>query len=86
MQFSRSVECEDVSEDVWITIEEVLAGVIVVEKLLLVGAEQRFGELFQCVAPCLKSTATDIDRQLFVTYVVDGQIFGLKDIDFYLIW
>ena len=50
----------------WISVEEVLLGVLLVEEVSLVGAEQRVGVLFERVLPCLEAAAAYVHNQLLV--------------------
>lgn len=77
MKLSGPVEGENVPEDVRIAVEEVLAAVLVVEELLLVGAEQRLRELLERVAPRLEPPAGNVDQQLLIRDVVYRQVLRL---------
>ena len=52
--------------DPWISVEEVLLGILLVEEVPLVGAEQRVGVLLERVLPCLEPTPRYVHNQLLV--------------------
>ena len=58
VQLTSAVEVEDVSEHLWVSVEEVLLGVLVEEELLLRGAQQGVWVAVQSVLPCLQRQNT----------------------------
>ena len=52
--------------DPWISVEEVLLGILLVEEVPLVGAEQRVWVLLERVLPCLEAAAAYVHNQLLV--------------------
>lgn len=54
------------SKDVRITIEEVLLGFFVVEKLAFIGSKKSIRISLDGVSPRFKSAATDVDDKLLV--------------------
>ena len=58
VQLTGAVEVEDVSEHLWVSVEEVLLGVLVEEELLLRGAQQGIWVAVQSVLPCLQRQNT----------------------------
>ena len=58
VQLASAVEVEDVAKHLRISVEEVLLSVLVVEELLLRGAQQGVRVAVQSVLPCLHSRST----------------------------
>ena len=56
------------SQHPWVSVEEVLLGILLVEEVSLVGAEQRVGVLLQRVLPCLEATTGYVHHQLLVLH------------------
>lgn len=54
------------AEYVWVSVEEVLSAVLVVEEFSLGGAEEGVGILLEGVPPCLEAAAGDVDEELLV--------------------
>lgn len=58
VQLPGPVEVQDVPEHLWVSVEEILLGVLIVEELLLRGTQQRVGVAVQSVLPRLQGPRT----------------------------
>ena len=71
VEVARAVKVEYVTEEFGVAVEKVLVGLVVIEELLLDGAEQRLWILFERGAPTLELVAAYVYRNFLVNSLLD---------------
>lgn len=69
-----SIEVEDTSEGIWVSVKKVLLGFLIIEEVFLRAAQQRVWVAIQSCSPCLKAAAADIEDDQLILFlaVVSG--------------